>query len=168
MRAWLVLGMLLTAAGCGDDGGGRGTSAPRLWVAAAVGDSAAPTGRLLVSRDAGATWRTAFDARAPIEGIAFTGDGRGAAVGRGLAFATRDGGTHWQTSRADPNEALADVALTDDGSGVAVGAMPGPVEFARGPLVLATTDAGAHWTVDELPPTFAETGGLLAACVTAA
>ena len=167
MRARMIVGVLVVAVGCGDGHGGSGVTAARLWAGAAVGDPNAPTGRVLVSADGGRTWRNVVDAPAPIEGLAFTANGQGAAVGNGFALTTRDGGAHWHTSRAEANEALVDVALADDGSGVAVGSTPGPAEFVKSPLVLTTTDAGAHWTVDALPPAFTE-GELVGACVTAA
>jgi hypothetical protein len=162
MRVLGALALVLVTLGCGD-GGGDTSMQPkeRFWVSA--------SGRLLVSKDEGATWRTAFTGdQQPIRGLAFTDDGRGAAVGRGRVIFTRDGGARWATIRSVASDSLQDVAIGSDGRGIAVGATLGPGEFDSVPLVLETSDAGAHWTVAELPAGLAaETSGFVATCLTA-
>ena len=163
MRIPLILVALTLAFGCGggDDGDSSGPSAAeRLWVVATKGFASPAT--LLFSDDDGRRWRTAFASAHELRGLAFTGDGHGAAVGSGIALFTRDGGAHWSTSREVANERLAAVAFREDGRGIAIGGAVRSEEFDRVPLVLATEDGGAHWDVDALPDGVGDVMGVLA------
>lgn len=115
---------------------------------------------VLLSTDRGASWidiRNRFE-RFPAQprGVACVGDSLLWIVGGGetTILHSRDGGNTWvdQSTNTPPlaGEVLAATFL-DGTHGLASGV---------GPFVLRTTDAGEHWTLDELPP---ETvGGLLA------
>lgn len=84
-----------------------------IWVAAEFG-------RLLSSHDGGETWQVAELGEESLRALAFHGQD-GVAVGnRGLAFATTDGGLHWQRLAAFTTEHLYDVAVRE-GRWLAIG-----------------------------------------------
>lgn len=116
--------------------------------------------------DGGATWTPACVPSAAVtgpgafRGIEFAADREhGWAVGgsptSAVAVRTVDGGQHWLigTLPAGIAGTLNDVAFADVHHGWAVGHLTGtgPANAAGG-LVLATSDGGANWTRQTLPP----------------
>ena len=105
----------------------------------AVGDY----GLILISDDAGATWRQAVEVptRTTLTAVMFIDPKRGWAVGHGgIVLATRDGGEHWQVQfgRHEAENSLFSVWFSDPLHGVAVG----PFGYA-----IATVDGGQRWSV---------------------
>lgn len=107
-------------------------------------------GHVLLSDDAGASWRQARSVpmRTMLTAVWFVDAGRGWAVGHDeLILATTDGGETWQRQHHAPDreQPLLDVWFMDADNGVAVGAYG---------AYFATTDGGRSWqrrTFDAAP-----------------
>ncbi|MCG8588575.1 MAG: P-loop NTPase fold protein [Proteobacteria bacterium] len=99
--------------------------------------------QILVQAEPNARWESRFGGRGALRAVAFTGDGRGVAVGEGQIVYSPDRGESWAPAKwRDAGDAyLNGVALLDDGRGVAVG------EEGR---VYVTDDAGRSWTRAEV------------------
>lgn len=112
-------------------------AAVRDGLVVAVGER----GHILISADAGRSWRQAeVETRALLTGV-FMHDARlGWAVGHDeVVVRTRDGGLTWQRVHNAPEheKPLLDVWFADERTGLGVGAYGG---------LLATTDGGDTWT----------------------
>lgn len=104
-------------------------------------------GMVLLSDDAGGTWRQAktVPVRVTLSAVCFVAGGRGWAVGQnGAIIATTDGGETWSLQRFDAtaDRPLFSVYFSDAQHGTAVGLWS---------LVLVTTDGGATWSDVQLP-----------------
>lgn len=122
-----------------------------MLAAAWAGDRAVAVGEhgvVLLSDDAGGTWRQAK--QVPYDGlltsVSFVDRARGWAVGHaGVVLATEDGGVTWALQRSDTaaDRPLYAVHFFDAQHGVAVGLWS---------LVLVTEDGGKTWQEQQLVP----------------
>jgi len=109
----------------------------------AVGDH----GTVLLSDDAGKTWKQARDVptRVVLTSVCFTDDKQGWAAGHwGVVLHTEDGGETWKLQRQDitVDQPLFSIYFMDGNNGVAVGLWA---------LALRTSDGGATWTAVKVP-----------------
>jgi photosystem II stability/assembly factor-like uncharacterized protein len=109
----------------------------------AVGDH----GTVLLSDDAGQTWRQAREVptRVMLTSVSFVDDKQGWAAGHwGVVVHTEDGGETWKLLRTDTSvdQPLFSVYFSDRSNGVAVGLWS---------LALRTGDGGATWTPVTIP-----------------
>ena len=145
----LLLLLAAFAIGAADDGAARPAALAvqsLLQALAAAGSRVVAVGDyglILLSDDAGATWRqaTQVPTRTTLTAVMFVDPKRGWAVGHGgLVLATRDGGEHWQVQfgRQEAENSLFSVWFSDPLHGIAVG----PFGYA-----IATVDGGRSWSV---------------------
>jgi photosystem II stability/assembly factor-like uncharacterized protein len=116
-------------------------------------------GHILVSADAGRSWRQSpVPTRVTLTSVFFVDDRQGWAAGHDATILrTRDGGATWQTVYADPERdaPILDLWFRNARQGLAVGAYG---------LILVTSDGGDSWQDQELTVTgapAAQTDGLL-------
>ena len=148
-----VLGSLLLLAAFASGAAADGAARPAALAAQSLLQAIAPAGSrvvavgdyglILVSDDAGVTWRQAAEVptRTTLTAVMFIDAKRGWAVGHGgLVLATLDGGEHWkvQFGRQEAENSLFSVWFSDPLHGVAVG----PFGYA-----IATVDGGQRWWV---------------------
>ena len=145
----LLLLLAAFAIGAADDGAARPAALAvqsLLQALAAAGSRVVAVGDyglILLSDDAGATWRqaTQVPTRTTLTAVMFVDPKRGWAVGHGgIVLATRDGGEHWQVQfgRQEAENSLFSVWFSDPLHGIAVG----PFGYA-----IATVDGGRSWSV---------------------
>jgi photosystem II stability/assembly factor-like uncharacterized protein len=126
-----------------------GVSFPDALHGWAVGGA----GTILATSDGGAHWTPQpVDPSSWLSGVSFADASHGWAVGTGeggaIILATGDGGAHWTAQTAgEPGSAgceanLSGVCFPDPSHGWAVGG-----SSTYGGTILATSDGGAHWTV---------------------
>ena len=105
-------------------------------------------GHILVSADAGRSWRQSpVPTRVTLTSVFFVDDRQGWAAGHDTTILrTRDGGATWQTVYADPERdaPILDLWFHDPLRGLAVGAYG---------LILVTNDGGDSWQDQELTVT---------------
>ena len=115
-------------------------------LACGCGEAKVPSSPVALAGDA--AWQ-AIDLHANIRGLAFTSAEDGWAVGvgdGGWVFATTDGGRGWlRQSVPHPEMGLGDHLNSVDFADARHGWIVG------GDLILATSDAGAHWEVQRSP-----------------
>ena len=148
-----VLGSLLLLAAFASGATADGVARPAVLAAQSLLQGLAPAGSrvvavgdyglILLSDDAGATWRqaTQVPTRTTLTAVMFVDPKRGWAVGHGgIVLATRDGGEHWQVQfgRQEAENSLFSVWFSDPLHGIAVG----PFGYA-----IATVDGGRSWSV---------------------
>ena len=144
-----LLLLVALATGAADDGAARPAALAMQSLLQALAQAGSRVvavgdyGLILVSDDAGATWRQAAQVptRTTLTAVMFIDPKRGWAVGHGgLVLATLDGGEHWtvQFGRQEAENSLFSVWFSDPLHGVAVG----PFGYA-----IATVDGGRSWSV---------------------
>ncbi len=76
---------------------------------------------ILLTSDAGRTWRTRALSARDVRAIHFVSRETGWAVGRQAILVTRDGGENWRRQPIGPARTVRALALLDQGGGFAVG-----------------------------------------------
>jgi photosystem II stability/assembly factor-like uncharacterized protein len=131
-------------------------------------------GAVFATTDSGATWSMAsLPGDTLLSGIALGNDGHGWAVGMcgsieemwdasevddrsGMIITTANGGDTWRFQAAPPDVSqLNDVAFSDSLHAWAVGYLdtdPDPFDSALRPVIVATSDGGATWRSQTVPP----------------
>jgi photosystem II stability/assembly factor-like uncharacterized protein len=114
------------------------------YVNPSLGWAVGEGGKILVTRDGGASWGAQpCPTRVDLKGVCFVDENRGWAVGgQETVLATQNGGRTWQIQVSNPGSPLTlnTIAMTPQGSGYAAGA---------GGMLLSTDNWGGMWLIED-------------------
>jgi photosystem II stability/assembly factor-like uncharacterized protein len=145
-----------TPAGSADLAGLQFLNATTGWAAGAGG-------AIIKTTNGGSTWAAqSSGTTADLNDLHFIDAANGWAVGdQGVVAHSTNGGATWAAQASGVNGALLGVSFADGRHGWAVGHTPATVFVIPGPVILATTDGGAHWGAQTAPlPAEAELFGV--------